>query len=105
MPDPLVVGFDLDMTLLDSRPGIRLSLNALSTETGVPIDADVVIGRLGPKLEHELAHWFPLEDVPAMCERYRAHYYDLCVDGGTLLLPGARESVEAVHARGARVLA
>jgi phosphoglycolate phosphatase len=103
--EDVVIGFDLDMTLLDSRPGIRLSLGALSAETGVPIDADVVIGRLGPKLEDELAHWFPIEDVPAMCARYRAHYYEHCVDGGTFLLPGARASVEAVHARGGRVLA
>ena len=50
----LTVGFDLDMTLIDSRPGIRASLRALTEETGVPIDADVVIGRLGPKLEWEL---------------------------------------------------
>jgi phosphoglycolate phosphatase len=105
MPHAPVVGFDLDMTLLDTRPGIRLSMNALSAETGVPIDADVVIGRLGPKLEDELGNWFPIEDVPAMCTRYRDHYYELCVDGGTLLLPGARESVEAVHALGGVVLA
>ena len=101
----LVVGFDLDLTLLESRPGIRLSLEALSAETGVAIDPDVVIGRLGPKLEEELAHWFPPEEVAHACERYRAHYWDLCVDDGTLLMPGARESVEAVRVRGGRAFA
>src|SRR5689334_21721011 len=100
----LVVGFDLDMTLLDSRPGITKSLRAVSADTGVPIDVDVVLNRLGPKLEVELAHWFPERDVPAMCDLYRRHYYEYCVDGGTLLFTGARESVDAVHARGGTVL-
>jgi phosphoglycolate phosphatase len=100
----LVVGFDLDMTLLDSRPGIAASMRALSEETGVPIDVDVVLNRLGPKLEVELAEWFPPEDVPAMCVRYRDHYHEHCVDGGTLVFAGARESVDAVRARGGTVL-
>jgi phosphoglycolate phosphatase len=101
----LTVGFDLDMTLIDSRPGIRKSMDALSAETGVFIDADIVIGRLGPKLEDELAHWFDAGVVAEMAQRYRALYHDFCVDGGTLLLPGARESVDAVRARSGRILA
>src|SRR5204863_162095 len=99
-----VVGFDLDMTLLDSRPGIVRSLKALSADTGVPIDVDVVIGRLGAKLEVELAEWFPAEQVADAATRYREHYYEYCVDGGTLLLPGARESIDAVRALDGTVL-
>ena len=100
----LVVAFDLDMTLLDSRPGITKSLRALTADTGVPIDVDVVLNRLGPKLEVELAHWFPPAEVSAACDLYRKHYHEYCVDGGTLLFAGARESVEAVRARGGTVL-
>jgi len=100
----LTVGFDLDMTLVDSRPGIRASMAALSKETGVPIDADVVIDRLGPKLEWELAHWFPADQVAHACKRYRAHYWEHCVGGGTILLPGARAAVDAVREREGRVL-
>ena len=100
----LTVGFDLDMTLVDSRPGIRASMEALTRETGVPIDVNVVIDRLGPKLEWELAHWFPADRVAHACKRYRAHYWEHCVGGGTLLLPGARAAVEAVRARDGRVL-
>src|SRR5471032_1313391 len=100
----LTVGFDLDMTLVDSRPGIRASMNALTQETGVPIDVDVVLARLGPKLEWELAQWFPPDDVAQMCERYRWHYWNHCVGTGTLLLAGAQASVDAVRARGGRVL-
>jgi phosphoglycolate phosphatase len=100
----LTVGFDLDMTLVDSRPGIRASMAALTQETGVPVDVDVVIERLGPKLEWELAQWFPAEQVAHACKRYRAHYWEHCVDGGTILLPGARPAVDAVRARAGRVV-
>jgi phosphoglycolate phosphatase len=103
MPSP-VVGFDLDMTLVDSRPGIAESMRALSVETGVAIDVEVVLGRLGPKLEEELAQWYPRERVAHAAARYRAHYYDHCVDGGTLLLPGAQASVDAVRSLGGSVL-
>jgi phosphoglycolate phosphatase len=100
----LTVGFDLDMTLVDSRPAIRASMDALSQETGVTVDVDVVIDRLGPKLEWELAHWFPAERVAHACKRYRAHYWEHCVDAGTLLLPGARAAVDAVRASDGHVL-
>jgi phosphoglycolate phosphatase len=100
----LTVGFDLDMTLVDSRPGIRLSMDALAQETGVPIDVDVVIGRLGPKLEWEMAQWFPADQVTHACKRYRAHYWKHCVGDGTILLPGARVAVDAVRKDGGRVL-
>ena len=92
------------MTLVDSRPGIRASMSALAAETGVAIDVDLVLGRLGPKLEWELANWFPETDVPRMAQRYRELYWDHCVGDGTSLLPGARESVDAVHAAGGRAL-
>jgi phosphoglycolate phosphatase len=100
----LTVGFDLDMTLVDSRPGIRASMAALTEETGVPIDVEVVIDRLGPKLEWELAQWFSAEQVAHACKRYRAHYWEHCVDGGTILLPGAHPAVDAVRARDGRVV-
>jgi phosphoglycolate phosphatase len=100
----LTVGFDLDMTLVDSRPGIRGAMGALAAETGVPIDVEVVVGRLGPKLEWELAQWFPADQVDQMCERYRWFYWDHCVGAGTLLLDGALAAVEAVRARDGRVV-
>jgi phosphoglycolate phosphatase len=100
----LVVGFDLDMTLIDPRRGVRASLDALASESGVPIDTDVVLARLGPKLEEELSHWFPNADVPEMAKRYRDIYWDECVNGGTELMPGARAAIDAVRAQSGRVL-
>jgi phosphoglycolate phosphatase len=105
VPDPsaLVIGFDLDMTLIDSRPGIAATLRALAEETGTPIDADLVVSRLGPPLEDEMAHWFPADEVPAVSDRFRELYADLGV-AGTFLLDGAAESVAAVRAAGGGVV-
>ncbi|BFO22549.1 hypothetical protein SHKM778_89370 [Streptomyces sp. KM77-8] len=46
---PPTVGFDLDMTLIDSRPGIRACYLALAARTGAYIDADLAVSRLGPR--------------------------------------------------------
>lgn len=100
---PLTVGFDLDMTLVDSRPGIAAAYRALSAETGVPIDVDLVVSRIGPPLETELAHWFPAGRVAAAADRYREIYPDHAIAPSTAL-PGARESVAAVRALGGRAL-
>jgi phosphoglycolate phosphatase len=96
-----VVGFDLDMTLIDSRPGIAATLRAITAETGVPVDADVVVSRLGPRLEEEMANWFPPDQVLPVSDRFRELYVDLGVPG-TLLLPGALDAVSAVHDAGGR---
>ena len=68
----LVVGFDLDMTLVDSRPCILAVAKVLAEEEGVFIDAELWASRLGPSLEVELACWFPAEDVDRIAWRYRA---------------------------------
>ncbi|WP_055585304.1 HAD family hydrolase [Streptacidiphilus griseoplanus] len=100
---PLTVGFDLDMTLLDTRPGIKATYDAIAAETGVWIDSALAVTRLGPPLEVELAHWFPEERIPEVADRYRAMYPATAVPA-CLPLPGAREAVEAVRARGGRAV-
>ncbi|MFI6447945.1 HAD family hydrolase [Kitasatospora sp. NPDC050543] len=99
---PLTVGFDLDMTLLDTRPGIRATYVALSAETGVHVDADLVVTRLGPPLEQEIGNWFPAERVSEVADRYRALYRELAF-APTVPLPGAHAAVEAVREAGGRV--
>ncbi|MFE3630713.1 HAD family hydrolase [Streptomyces goshikiensis] len=99
----LTVGFDLDMTLIDSRPGIKAAYEALSAETGTFIDAEQAITRLGPPLDEELAYWFPEAEIPAMADRYRAMYPAYAIDP-TPAMPGAREAIEAVQALGGRAI-
>ncbi|SEC96486.1 phosphoglycolate phosphatase [Streptomyces sp. 2131.1] len=98
-----MVGFDLDMTLIDSRPGIRAAFLVLAAETGATIDTDLVVSRLGPPLEQEIAHWFPADQVAATAARYREIYPSYAITP-TLAMPGARESVEAIRALGGRTM-
>ncbi|PWI16349.1 haloacid dehalogenase [Streptomyces sp. Act143] len=97
------VGFDLDMTLIDSRPGIHACYVALAERTGTYIDADLAVTRLGPPLTEEMAHWFPAEQVPAVADLYRELYPAYAI-AGTLAMPGAREAITAVRAAGGRAV-
>ncbi|MGW6021572.1 HAD family hydrolase [Streptomyces sp. NPDC055099] len=99
----LTVGFDLDMTLIDSRPGIREAYKVLSAETGTYIDADLAVTRLGPPLEEELRNWFPADRIQEMGDRYREIYPTYAI-APTLAMPGAREAVAAVRAHGGRAI-
>lgn len=100
---PLVVGFDLDMTLIDSRPGIRATYAELSARTGADIDLDLVTSRLGPPLEHELAHWFPAERIPEVADLYRALYPEFAI-ARIETMPGATEALAAVRRAGGEPL-
>jgi phosphoglycolate phosphatase-like HAD superfamily hydrolase len=97
------VGFDLDLTLIDSRLAIMRSWQAVSAETGVPIDLAEVDKRMGIKLEDETAFWFPPAEQAAAAECYRRHYVLLAPDL-TTLLPGAAQAVAAVRAAGERAV-
>jgi phosphoglycolate phosphatase len=100
---PLVVGFDLDLTLVDSRPGIAAAYRALSDRTGVYIDADAAVTRLGPPLEVELGLWFPADQVPAMGDEYRLLYATNAI-ATSPALPGAAEAFGAVRELGGRIV-
>ncbi|MFH8368683.1 HAD family hydrolase [Streptomyces sp. NPDC018031] len=99
----LTVGFDLDMTLIDSRPGIKAAYEELAARTGTHIDADLAITRLGPPLEQELAYWFPEERIQQVGDLYRSLYPQYAI-AATPALPGAREAVAAVRGLGGRAI-
>ncbi|MDC0769897.1 HAD family hydrolase [Streptomyces sp. HD] len=103
MASPLTVGFDLDMTLIDSRPGIHACYTALAERTGTHIDADLAITRLGPPLEEELINWFPAEQIAAIADVYREMYPTIAI-AATPALPGAREAIAAVRDTGGRAI-
>ena len=97
------VGFDLDMTLINSRPAILTSFAEVARETATAIDLDAVDRRLGIKLDDELAFWFPQGQVTMAAVVYRRHYLRLA-ERMTTVLPGAREALAAVRAAGRRVV-
>ena len=97
------VGFDLDMTLIDSRPGILQAYRALTAKTGVFVDADLAVTRLGPPLRTELREWFPPDDVEQAVTTYRALYPDYAITP-SLPTPGAVQALAAVRELGLRVV-
>lgn len=100
---PLVVGFDLDLTLIDTAAGFRQVLLALGAELGVDFPVEDMTARLGPPLDHLLAPYLPAEQVGPAGDRFRALYPDHAITT-VPVLPGAHESFEAVRAHGGRVL-
>jgi phosphoglycolate phosphatase len=100
----LVVGFDLDMTLVDSRPGIVATLQALQAESGAPVAVEGMLDALlRSNLDHEFALRFPASEAAALADRFRELYVEVGVPG-THLLPGAAEAVDAVRATDGRTL-
>ncbi|MET0766401.1 MAG: haloacid dehalogenase-like hydrolase [Aeromicrobium sp.] len=99
----MTTGFDLDMTLIDSRPGIKAVYDRLVVESGTAIDTELVISRLGPPLEWELAQWMPEADAERWADRYRELYPELALPL-VEALPGAHAAIAAANARGRSIL-
>lgn len=97
------VGFDLDLTLINSRLAIMAAWSAVAEEHAVLIDLTEVDQRMGIKLEEEVSYWFPADRRQAAADSYRRHYVRLAPEL-TFRLPGATEAVAAVRRAGERVL-
>lgn len=102
MPD-LVVGFDLDLTLIDTAPGFQQVLRALGAELDVEFPVEEMTRRLGPPLDLLLAPYLPADRIPAAGERFRALYPDHAI-ASVPVLPGAHEAIAAVRRLGGRVV-
>ena len=104
---PPVVGFDLDMTLVDSADGITATLAA--AVAACPGGEDVMLSRedvwpwVGLPLDVTVEALAPQVDAELAIREYRARYADVGVPL-TRLLPGAREALRAVRASGGRIL-
>lgn len=98
------VGFDLDMTLIDPRPGMVELFDALAAETGIPLDGRAFVTRLGPPLATEFARYGCTDaQIEHLVGRYRALYRDMVIPA-TVALPGAAEAVRSVGDRGGRTM-
>lgn len=103
MAAPLVVGFDLDMTLIDTVPGFGAVLEALGTELGVSFPVAQMTSRLGPPLETMLAPHLAPQDVDPACHRFRELYPALAI-ASVPTLRGAAGALAAVRRHGGRVV-
>ena len=100
---PLVVGFDLDMTLIDTVPGFGATLTALGAELGVEFPIAEMTARLGPPLDAMLgAHLHP-EAVGPAGDRFSALYPDHAI-APVPALAGAAEAIAAVRRHRGRVV-
>jgi uncharacterized protein len=104
---PLVVGFDLDLTLIDTRPGFAACLVALGEEAGVEFDVPGMVNNLGPPLDVMLRPYFPalpVAELARLIDRFRSLYPTLAVSP-TLALHGAHDALAAVRShRGRSIL-
>lgn len=91
------------MTLFDTRPGVKRAWEALSAASGLSVDSDLVISRLGPPIAAEMANWVDAERVDEFVGRYRSLYADHAIEA-SLVMPGAIASLEAVRSAGGQVL-
>ncbi len=104
-----VVGFDLDLTLVDSAAGIAATMRAaLAVEQpgnwppGEPTD-EVLWPNIGIPLKAALRLVAPDADADQVAATYRRLYPQLGVPA-TVLLPGVADAFAAVRAAGGRVL-
>jgi phosphoglycolate phosphatase-like HAD superfamily hydrolase len=99
----LVVGFDLDMTLIDTAPGFAATLDVLGEELGVTFPSVQLSRALGPPIEEMLAPYVPAEQLHSAADRYRALYPDHAVHS-TPVLEGAVEALAAVRRHHGRIV-
>jgi uncharacterized protein len=100
---PLVVGFDLDMTLIDTVPGFRDVLDALGREVGVEFPVEEMTRALGPPLDLLLRPHLAEDAIQPAIDRFRALYPDHAIES-VAALAGAHEAIAAVRRHGGRVV-
>lgn len=97
------MGFDLDMTLIDTVPGFGATLDALGVELGVAFPIEDLTSKLGPPLDQTLSEFLPSESIASAIDRFRALYPAHAI-APTLAFPGTHESLAAVRRHGGRIL-
>src|SRR5215510_12404731 len=93
------------MTLVDSRPGIQATIDALAQESGEPALADPLLldALLRRNLDLEFADRFASARATELGNRFRELYVTFGVPG-TDALPGAAEALDLVQAAGGRTV-
>src|SRR5665811_845436 len=100
---PLTVGFDLDLTLVDSHERIISAYIRALRDLGVEVSSDDLVPHLGIPLTHTAAAVAPAVDADALVLRYR-HYYDEPDAPRTRPMPGAADALRCVRSAGGRTV-
>lgn len=100
---PRVCCFDFDGTLADGYPAIAASVNRVRKKYGMPpLPVLEVQQHVGRGLDYLLKQTVPPADTEADTLLYRNHYAQVMKEG-TVLLPGARDTLAALHEAGVRL--
>jgi phosphoglycolate phosphatase len=100
---PLTVGFDLDLTLVDSHERIINAYIRALGDLGVEVSSQDLAPHLGMPLVHTAAAIGAAVDADALVLRYR-HHYDEPNAPRTLPMTGAVEALRCVRALGGRTI-
>ncbi|HJS96415.1 MAG TPA: HAD hydrolase-like protein [Solirubrobacteraceae bacterium] len=82
------IGFDLDMTLVDSRPVSRRALERLVSEYDAHLDIETLMSAYGLPL----SRWLPPDVDGGLFRRLQAHHF-----GSAVPMPGADLALAAVR--------
>lgn len=97
------VGFDLDMTLVDTSAAMAVALRAVARELQVDIDVEACVRASGEPLREHLVRWVPAERMPeAMTVLAEAFVREGVLKARAL--PGARALLSRIRKGGGRVV-
>lgn len=93
------VGFDLDLTLIDTRRATAFALESVNASLGTTIDVQEFVRRLGPPIRAELSRWVTDELLDEAADQFRSAFVG---PGLQFLEPlsGAADALAEVVARG-----
>jgi phosphoglycolate phosphatase len=99
--EPVIVGFDLDLTLIDTRAATACALRMVNRDLGERIDVDAFVAGLGLPIRDELLRWVPEPRVDAAVTAFRAGFTG---KGLRYLVPnpGAAQVLNALSRAGGR---
>jgi phosphoglycolate phosphatase len=100
----IVVGFDLDMTLVDTSAAMAVSLDRVNSDLGLRVDVGACVRALGAPQRDQLARWVP---AGLLDEAMRVLAAAFLAEGLPLARasPGAAQLLTALHeGRGSAVV-
>ena len=98
-----MIGFDLDMTLVDSAAGIIASVQHVCAAYGVPVASADIAATIGLPLDRVFPTWLPDEPYDILLAAYREHYAEHGVPL-SIAMPGASTVIEGLRESGSRIL-
>jgi phosphoglycolate phosphatase len=101
--DGRTIGFDLDMTLVDSAAGIIASVQHVCTQFGVEANADEIGSTIGLPLDRVFPRWLPEYPYDVLLAAYREHYAEHGVPLSRAM-PGAADVLAAMRESGSRII-